>query len=464
MPERRSNALFATIRRWHFYAGLFVIPFLLLLAVSGGFYLFKPEVDRFEERAFRDLPTAAAVAAGRQVAAALAAVPGADFGSYRLPEQAGDAAMITLRLRDGAGTRQIFVAPEGQVLGSLDPERRLMALAKKLHSQLLLGPRASWLVELAACWAFVLMASGLYLWWPRGRRLAGVLWPRLGKGGRVRWRDLHAVTAFWLYGLITVLLLTSLPWTGVWGGAFQALRTELGLVDGTPEWTLGGAPPADPHAGHHGATGGMPGHGMTMATPVPAELDAMVDRARGHHLPAPVFVVPPEGLGRFGLPTGDLWTIYSDTQNRPRQRTLTFDPRSGALLHDRDADGGNRIDRIINYGIAWHEGQLFGWPNRLAGLLTTFGLVAMATSGLVMWRRRPRTATRAAPARTASPGASPPPNRPANAGVALAILLVLAAFLPLLALSLVALLLFDRLLRPRFRRWPAARWLRPPPS
>ena len=31
--------------RWHFYAGLLVLPFLMLLALTGGLYLFKAEID-----------------------------------------------------------------------------------------------------------------------------------------------------------------------------------------------------------------------------------------------------------------------------------------------------------------------------------------------------------------------------------------------------------------------------------
>ena len=37
--ENRGRAIYATIWRWHFYAGLFVIPFVLLLAVTGGWLL-----------------------------------------------------------------------------------------------------------------------------------------------------------------------------------------------------------------------------------------------------------------------------------------------------------------------------------------------------------------------------------------------------------------------------------------
>ena len=35
-------------------------------------------------------------------------------------------------------------------------------MARHIHSQLLMGVKGSWLVELAACWAIVLLATGLY--------------------------------------------------------------------------------------------------------------------------------------------------------------------------------------------------------------------------------------------------------------------------------------------------------------
>src|SRR3546814_4373958 len=66
----RRQAIYATIWRWHFYAGLFVIPFVLLLAVTGAAYLFKPQVERWEERAFQNLPTERTIGPQAQLDAA----------------------------------------------------------------------------------------------------------------------------------------------------------------------------------------------------------------------------------------------------------------------------------------------------------------------------------------------------------------------------------------------------------
>ena len=40
-----GGKLYRAIWRWHFYAGLFVVPFILLLALTGAIYLFKPQLD-----------------------------------------------------------------------------------------------------------------------------------------------------------------------------------------------------------------------------------------------------------------------------------------------------------------------------------------------------------------------------------------------------------------------------------
>lgn len=53
-----------------------------------------------------------------------AANPGARFNAYRLPREAGDAAMGQVMLANG-NEREVYVSPQGKVLGSMDPEARI---------------------------------------------------------------------------------------------------------------------------------------------------------------------------------------------------------------------------------------------------------------------------------------------------------------------------------------------------
>lgn len=458
----RKAALYRTIWRWHFYAGLFVIPLILILSVTGGFYLFKPQVDGWEERAFRGLSAEAAVSPDAQVRAALAAFPGASFHSYRLPEAEGDAALVHVGLAGpDKAMRDVFVSPQGKVVGALDPKQRIMQIAHDIHGQLLLGHRGSWLVELAASWAIVMVITGLFLWWPRGRGMAGVVWPRLGQGSPTAWRDAHAVTGFWVSGLAMVLLLTGLPWADVWGSAFKAVRTEMGWIKGPQDWTIGGrAPDAGEHAEHDhaammaaggkaaGMAGGMAG-GMQhdMAGMVHVPLSTIVARAKSEHLPFPVILTPPGGKQRFGKKAVMAWTARSDTQNRPERVTITYDAMSGQETQREVFADKHVIDRVVGYGVAWHEGALFGLVNQLIGVATALALVLLAVSGFVMWRRRkPEDAL----------GALPPPQLAGRGAGLTLLILALALFLPLFAISLLALWLIDRLVLPRtpgLARW-----------
>ena len=455
------TSLYRTIWRWHFYAGLFVVPMVLVLALTGAVYLFKPQVERWEERGFRGLSVEDSVSPDARVTAALAAIPGARLHSYRLPERAGDAVLIHVALPDGTrgqgAMRDVFVSPQGKVVGVLDPEARIMQVVHDIHGQLLIGKRGSWMVELAASWAIVMILTGLYLWWPQGRGIAGVVWPRLRSGRRAFWRDLHAVTGFWVAGLAMVLLVTGLPWADVWGSAFKAVRTEMGWIKGRQDWTIGGQPAdAGEHAGHDhaamaagGAAMVMPGHehahvhGMS-----PVTLGEIVARAQSEHLPFPVIVTPPGAPGRFGAPAKKEWSVRSDTQNRPLRVTLSYDAVTGKVTSRETFADKHPIDRVVGYGVAWHEGQLFGLFNQLVGVATALMLVTLAVSGFVLWRRRKPEGVLGAP---------PLPPVPARVRGVTAIVLVLATLLPLLAVSLILLLLIERLVLARLA--PASRWL-----
>ena len=428
-----DTATYRTIWRWHFYAGLFVLPFVLLLSVSGAIYLFKPQIDRWEERDYRGLSLEGAVSADRQLEAAEAAFPDGSFNHYRLPEEPGDAAMVQMGLPDGS-LSEVFVSPQGQVLGTLDPAERISNAVSRFHGSLMMGDWGDRLVELAASWTIVMILTGLYLWWPRPFRAAGTLWPRLSLKGRPLMKDLHRVTGFWLAGFVLVMLASGLPWAGTWGSAFKWARGELGLVEGVQEWKIGAekAAVAAPVAHDHGTAS----HSPQMRADMPEQslpLAASVQRAEAEDMAFPVLVLPPHAPQRFGPPTGNVWTVKSEAQNRPLVRSVTYDPQSGTELSRNGFADKHPIDRAINIGIAWHEGALFGLTNQIMGLVIALALIALSVLGVLMWlKRRPKGKL-----------AAPPPGGRLPRGL-IAGIVVLALLLPLFGVSLVAILLFDK--------------------
>jgi uncharacterized iron-regulated membrane protein len=367
--------------RWHFYAAMLCVPFVLWLAATGTLYVWKPQIEAWLDRPYDTLAVSPPVSADAQVAAALNAVPGARLHKYQLPGAPGQAVRVVVGV--GGDETLIYVDPAtARVLHTVPMEAQPMRIVSRLHGNLLIGNPGSYLVELAACWAVVMLLTGLYLWWPRGRRgLAGVVYPRLRSGRRLFWRDLHAVSGIWVALLALGLILTGLPWAKAWGSYFEQVRQIAGAVDGPADWTIGSPPAARAMLGDHADHGGM---AMAHVAAQPGELDRVIAAVAPLRLAAPVMIAPP-------AKAASVWTVTSDAQNRPLRTALTIDGARGAVLTRRDFAQRHWVDRAVGYGIAAHEGALFGLANQLLSTITALLLVLLAVSGTVLWwRRRPQ--------------------------------------------------------------------------
>jgi uncharacterized iron-regulated membrane protein len=322
--------------------------------------------------------------------------------------------------------RVLKVEPEGD---------RPMRVISDLHGTFRAGNPGSYLVEIAACWTVTMLLTGLYLWWPRrARGLAGVLYPRLRSGRRLFWRDLHAVAGIWVAVFALFLISTGLPWAKFWGSYFKEVRTVTGTLEGPQDWAIGAR---SAMLGDHVEHGGMT---MSHAVAPGNDLDRVVAAAYPLGVAPPVLVAPPTG--------GADWTVTSDAANRPLRTRITIDGRTGALTSRRDFAERHWLDRLVGYGIAAHEGALFGVVNQLLGTLTALLLATLSVSGAVMWwRRRPQGLL----------GAPVPLSRPRYGPLLIGAVLLLALAMPLFGATLLLVALADRLLLPR---WPALRdWL-----
>ncbi|WP_294325038.1 PepSY domain-containing protein [uncultured Sphingomonas sp.] len=437
--------LYRTIWRWHFYAGLIVAPFLLILSMTGTIYLFKDELN---DALMPDLhivaPVARPLPPSRMIAAAVAAVPGVPT-RIDLPEAPTRPAKVWIDAASGE-PRQVMVDPaSGRVLGSYVYTHTLVGFADVMHGSLTFGPWGDAVVELAACWALMLIASGLFLWWPRGRRsMAGVLWPRLRARGRVFWRDLHAVTGVWSVALIAFLLLTGLPWAVVQGPLVRGAFTAMGIGNeaarfdrvsprSTPMATLGGVPwsqetapmtASDPAHAEHG--GG--GHHAEADDAAVAGTDAIAAKAQTAGITGGYRLYLPSG------PTG-IYTVMVTPRHPEGQRTLQYDRWSGRLLWE---NGWNRYGigaKAVELGAQIHMGRYLGLPNQLLMLLPCIAIILLVVSGVTMWwRRRPRGRL-----------AAPPPVSGARLRGAITLLAVAGVFLPLFGASLLVLAVVDRI-------------------
>ena len=414
-----STVTYRGLWRWHFHAGLLCIPFVLILAITGSIFLFKPQIDAFADRGVDSLTLTGPRATGEQhIAAALASLPGSRLFVYEAPQEFDDAVRVHIYSPDGAG-RIVYVHPNTlEILKSVPHIARFTEIVRTIHGELLAGKTGSLLIELAASWALVMLGTGLFLWWPReSAGLAGVAWPRFNRGSRVFWRDLHAVSGIWISALALFLLITALPWTTVVGQEIGVLRGWL--APAPKDWSLNSV---DEHAEHRRES-------AAAAIATPLTIDQVTARIAPYRLDPPV---------RLYLPKENQphWRVRSETQNRPRVRELHLDAMSGAVIHEEGFANKTPLDKAINVGIAAHEGQLFGVANQLLGLFTALGLIAICVSAVVMWWRRRPDGSLGVPAARAT-------GFRVGAGLKTSIVAV-GMLLPVLGASLVVLWLVNR--------------------
>lgn len=441
----RANALYFAIWRWHFYAGLYVVPFLLMLAITGFFMMwFTAIAPEYGDRLAVE-PAGQALGLPDQQAAALAAVPGTLTG-YTAPYDAATPALFLVEDAEGAAQVVALDPYRGTALRVTAEGDTWNAFAEKIHGTLLIGDTGDRLIEIAASLGLMLVVSGAYLWWPRnGTSLRDLFVPRLGLRGRSLWKSLHSVTGAWTAVILAFFLVTGLAWAGVWGEKFvQAWSTfpaekydNVPLSDATHAsmnhgekevpWALEQTPL--PESGSDaGVTGLAPG--------VVVDLGALVALARE---------IGFDGRFRLSVP-GDaagVWTIARDSMSYDSpdptaDRTVHVDRYTGKILADVRFADYEMAGKAMAVGIALHEGQMGLW-NVILNAAFCAAVVLLCMSGVVMWwlRRPARSARIVAPPRAEAV--------PLARGVMLVALVMSMAF-PMLGLTLLAVLVVDLLI------------------
>ncbi|MEN5118193.1 PepSY domain-containing protein [Luteimonas sp. TWI662] len=459
---------YRAVWRWHFYAGLLVLPFIAWLALTGAVYLYQKPIDRWIHHGLKvvEVDSVSRALPSAHITAVRAVTQGEVF-RYSTPERADSSVEVGVIEADGHRHVYYVDPARSHVLGHLPEKGTFSGVVRRLHSLDLLGSYASALIEIAAGWAILLVLTGVYLWWPRGQK-GGVTTVRGQPGQRLFWRDLHAVTGVWVGLVLLFLALTGMPWSLVWGKQVNAwanghndgypagVRVEVPmsrqrLTDTTvPTWSLQQAhlpasgasharhtaqPEHDGHEGHGGS-----GPGELALQPGAIGIDAAIRTFERLGLAPGYSVSLPRGaLGVYSA------SVYPEVLDQ--QRVVHLDQYSGEVLLDmRYADYGP-LGRALEWGINVHLGQEYGTANRLLLLIACMAIVLLCVSGAAMWwKRRPLGGL----------GVPPLPRQGHSVAGVFALLCVGGLLFPLVGASLLLVGLLDALATRGWRSPPAA--------
>jgi uncharacterized iron-regulated membrane protein len=392
-----STRLYRAVWRWHFYAGLYVIPFLLVLACTGLVMVYGNSIETFLGAKHYVAPGGERASYESQSQAAVAAIPS---GKLKLMVVPKDADRATVFIVNGNGKDNVVaVDPHGpRAIDTIVKDDTWFYWADNIHGTLLLGDVGDRLIEVAAGLGIVLILTGLYMWWPRnGRSLRRVLVPNFTLRGRGFWKELHVSLGFYISVVLFFFLLSGLSWTGIWGtkivqawSTFPAAKFDNvplsdkihaamnhGAMKEVP-WTLEQTPM--PMSGSEAGQAGLP-----MGEPV--NLDTVAAFARADGFTEQFRINAPQDDG--GVYTISADSMDGDTHNPFGDRTVHIDRYTGKVLADvRFADYGI-AGKAMAAGIALHQANL-GWWNTALNVLFCLSVITMALSGVVMWwKRRP---------------------------------------------------------------------------
>lgn len=443
--DASANKFYFAAWRWHFYAGLFVIPFLAVLAVTGMAMLWIAWIDGRDGERTAVTPLEIIAPLSEQAAAAVTAIPEGTLKQYVAPRTADVAALFRVD-HDGEATMVAVDPYTANVIETFPRRSGWYDFVDGIHSDLMLGVTGDRMLETAASLALVLVATGLYMWWPRAAGWRKALVPSLTRG-RGLWKSLHGVVGIWLSLFLVFFLISGLAWAGIWGGKFAQAWSQF------PAEKWDAVPLSDDtHANMNHARREVPW--ALELTPMPAS--GSTAGIEGITAPAvtlnsvDAFAREIGFAGRYqmNLPKGDtgVWTLSRDSMSTDStdpmsDRTVHIDQYTGKILADVRYDDYSLAGKAMAVGIALHMGTLGLW-SVLANTVVCLAVLFLCVSSLVLWwKRRPAGASRLA--------APPlPKEMPLWQGAALVGIGVSMAF-PMAGIALLSVLAIDSLILSR---------------
>lgn len=398
--DASANKFYFAAWRLHFYAGLFVIPFLAVLAVTGMAMLWIAWIDGRDGERTAVTPQEIIAPLSEQAAAAVTAIPEGTLKQYVASRTADVAALFRVD-HDGEATMVAVDPYTAKVIETFPRRSGWYDFVDGIHSDLMLGVTGDRMLETAASLALVLVATGLYMWWPRDAGWRKALVPSLSRG-RSLWKSWHGVIGIWLSLFLVFFLISGLAWAGIWGGKFVQAWSQF------PAEKWDAVPLSDDtHANMNPARREVPW--ALELTPMPASgSTAGID---GITAPA-VTLNSVDAFARkigfnaryqMNLPNGDtgVWTLSRDSMSTDStdpmsDRTVHIDQYTGKILADVRFADYSPAGKAMAVGIALHMGTLGLW-SVLANTAVCLAVLFLCVSSLVLWwKRRPAGASRLA--------------------------------------------------------------------
>ncbi|WP_316828311.1 PepSY-associated TM helix domain-containing protein [Pedobacter miscanthi] len=358
-----KSLLSKTVSFLHLWLGLLAGSVLIVVALTGCILSFEDELTpTLFSKEQQVIPKPERLSIDSLTTIAKAAYPEKKIFRMMLSAEPNRSVKATFGTKK-AGYDYIYLNPySGETLSKGKENKRFFTVVLNLHRFLLVGAVGKTITGISCAITFFMTISGLYLWWPKNRK---VLKQRLvvkqnASFKRTNW-DLHAVGGFYVMIFLFIITLTGLIWSYDWveNMMFKLTDGKISKPEVVKQPEVKGKKEAGLYEKIVSATNTIYAHQGDLTINFPDKKDK------------PILVSKENGEARV---------ITVDQ--------VYFNNRNGELIEKRPFAGlslGNQL-RKLNKPI--HTGSIFGWPTKLLMFIVALLTASLPITGLLIYLGR----------------------------------------------------------------------------
>jgi uncharacterized iron-regulated membrane protein len=360
--------------RVHLWLGFTLGVLGIFIGITGSILVFADGIDAMLNPSRHAVSHAADTPrASVYLHAAARAVPGTRVTLLRMPDRAGTPVTAFAAIRgQGDASRRVYLDPASARVLDVSATGGMVGWVHAFHENLRLRDRhGREIVGAVGIAMLVSSLTGLYLWWPGGKRFRASLGLRRGLPPS---RNLHYLSGF--YGCVGLAMLS---FTGIFVAFTDAGRTIVGaFLPVSPSAREIAAPPSEKASR-------------------PVDVDQAIAIALARH--------PGTRLWNVRMPATqrDAYRVNLSEAGvdefAPGRGSVVFVSTTGEVLRDVDAAERKSGDAFLATMRALHSGDALGLAGRLAIFCTGLLPALFVATGSRMWLQRRRAASTRAPAR-----------------------------------------------------------------
>lgn len=365
------------IGKIHLWLGLISGLLVFVIAITGCLYAFQDEIQnaiqdyRFVEHQHKSILPPSRI---QQIASA--ALPGKHIHAIMYKDSVHAANAIFYSFEEHY-YYFVYINPyTGEVLKVKDEFADFFRLVLDGHFYLWLPPEIGQpLVASVTLVFFVMLVSGIVLWWPKNHK-------GINKKFKIKWRggwrrknyDLHSVLGFYISWLALIFVVTGLVWGFLW------------FRDGVYAITSGGKafveyydPPSDTT--------------VTMVQDVPA-LDRVWMKMVNEYPHAAWIEVHPavDGIASIAANANPDASTYWKTDYRYFDQ-YTLEERSVDHVWNRLHES-TTADLLMRMNYDIHVGAILGLPGKVLAFMISLMIASLPVTGVIVWYGRKKKAAK----------------------------------------------------------------------